>query len=95
MVCAHMNEAGHLSAMATLQRLSEYCCWFRMEEHVTEFVKQCLHRMDSKAGEKAPRPLGETVHSTRTGEVVHFGYLYVGASGPMGDDGLDEDGVSR
>ena len=76
MVCAHMNEAGHLSAMATLQRLSEYCCWFRMEEHVTEFVKQCLHCMDSNPGGKgSPRQLGVTVYGTRPGEVVHFDYL--------------------
>ena len=60
-----------------------------MEEHVTEFVKQCPHCVDSKA-EKVPRPLGETVHGTRPGEVVHFDYLYV--SGLLGDDGLDEDG---
>ena len=38
MVCAHMKEAGRRGGVATLQRLSEYCCWFHMEEHVTEFV---------------------------------------------------------
>jgi len=91
MVCAHMKDAGHRGTTATLQRLSEYCCWFRMPEHVTDFVKQCLHCMDSKAGEKVPRPLGETVHGTAPGEVVHVDYLYVGESGPMGHDGLDED----
>ena len=53
-------------------------------------VKQCLLCIDSKAREKVPRPLGETVHDTRPGE-VHFGYIYVGASGPLGNDGLDED----
>ena len=34
MVCAHMKEAGHRGAVAILLRLSEYCCWFCMEEHV-------------------------------------------------------------
>ena len=63
-----------------------------MEEHVAEFVKESLHCMDSKAGEKVPRPLGETVHGTRPGEVVRCDYLDVGASGPLGDDGLDDDG---
>ena len=72
MVCAHMKDAGHRGAVAIHQRLSEYCCWFRMEEHVIEFVKQCLHRIHSEAGNKVPRPLGETVHGTRPGEVVHF-----------------------
>ena len=61
-----------------------------MEVHETEFVKQCLHYMDSKAGENIPRPLGETVHGTRPGEVLYFDYLYVGDSGPLGKDGLDE-----
>ena len=81
MVCAHMKEAGHRGAVATPQRLSEYCCWFCMEEHVTEFVKQRLHCMDSKPGEKVPCPLGETVHGTRPGQVVHFDYLCVGEVG--------------
>ena len=42
-VCAHMKEAGHRGAEATLQRLPEYCHGFGMKEHVVEFVKQCLH----------------------------------------------------
>ena len=77
--------------VAALQRLSEYCCWFCMQEHVSEFVKQCLHCMDSKAGKKVPRLLGETVHGTRPGKVVHFDYFHVGANGSLGDDSLDED----
>ena len=52
-----MKEAGHRGAVPTLEQLSEYCSWFRMEEHVTEFVKQCLYCEDSKAGEKMPRTL--------------------------------------
>ena len=51
--------------------------------------------MDSKSGEKVPRLLGETVYGTRPGKVVHVDYLHVGASGPLGDDGLDEDGRYR
>ena len=50
MVCAHMKEAGHGGIVATLQRLQGYCCWFHKEANVIEFVKQCLHCMDSKAG---------------------------------------------
>ena len=76
-VCSHKGgwPSWCRGYLATLQRLSEYCCWFRTEEHVTEFVTQCLHCMDSKAGKKVPRPLGETVHGTRPSEVVHFDYL--------------------
>ena len=72
MVCAHMKEAGHRGFVAILERPQGYCSRFRMEVHVTEFVKQCLHCMDLKAGEKVPRPLGETVHGTRPGEGFRY-----------------------
>ena len=52
MVCAHMKDAGHREIVETLQRLQGYRCWFRMEVHRTEFVKQRLHCKDSKPGEK-------------------------------------------
>ena len=74
-VYAHIKDAGHRGVAATLQRLQGYCCWFRMEVHVIEFVKQCLHCMDSKAGKKIPPPLGKTVHGRRPGEVLYFDYL--------------------
>ena len=57
---------------------------------MTVFVKHCLHCMDSKTGEKIRRPLGETVHTTRPGEVLHFDFLYVGDSGLLGKDGFGE-----
>ena len=62
-----------------------------MQVPVAEFVKQCLHCPDLKAGEKVQRPLGETVHGTRPGEDLHFVFLYVGDSGPLGKNGLDEE----
>ena len=45
--------------------------------------------MDSKAGEKIPRSLGEAVQGTRPGEILHFDCLYVGDSRSLGRDGLD------
>ena len=60
------------------------------EDSRDEFVKECLHCMDPKVGEKIRRPLGETVHGRRPSEVLRFDYLYVGDSGPLGNDGLDE-----
>ena len=52
MVCAYIKDVGHRGVVTTLQWLQGYCSWFRTEVHVTEFVKQCLHCMYSKAGEK-------------------------------------------
>ena len=62
-----------------------------MESHVREFVRQCLHCVDTRAGEIVPRPYGDTVHSTAPGEVVHFDSLYVGSNGPEGSEGLPEE----
>lgn len=46
--------------------------------------------MDSKAGETVSRPIGETVHGKLPVEMIHFDYLHVRKSGPLGEDGLDE-----
>ena len=62
-----------------------------MGSHVREFVRQCLHCVDTRAGEIVPRPYGDTVHGTAPGEVVHFDFLYVGSSGPEGSEGLPEE----
>ena len=62
-----------------------------MESHVREFVRQCLHGVDKRAGEIVPRPYGDTVHGTAPGEVVHFDFLYVGSSGPERREGLPEE----
>ena len=90
MVCAHMRSPGHRGVSPTLFRLKEYCIWSHMEFHVREFVSQCLHCVDTRAGEIVPRPYGDTVHGTAPGEVVHFDFLYVGSSGPEGSEGLPE-----
>ena len=76
-VYVHMKNAGHWGVVATLQRLQGYSSWFRMDVHETEFTKQCFYCMDSKAGEKIPRQLGETVRRRGPGKALHFYYLYV------------------
>ena len=41
----HMKDAEHQGIVAASQRLLGYCCRSRMEVHLTEFIKQCLHCM--------------------------------------------------
>ena len=86
-----MRSAGHRGVAPTLFRLKEYCVWPHMDSQVRDFVRQCLHCVDTRAGATVPRPFGDTVHGTAPGEVVHFDFLYVGSSGPEGDNGLPED----
>ena len=59
------------------------CVWEGMKEDVTEFVQQRLHCVDSRAWNVVSRPLGEILHGTEVGEVLHFDYLKLGDS----DDG--------
>ena len=59
-----------------------------MESHVREFVRQCLHCVDTRAGDIVPRPYGDTVHGTAPGDGVHFDFLSVGSSGPEGSEGM-------
>ena len=82
MVSAHMRSAGHRGVAPTLFRLKEYCVWPHMDSQVRDFVRQCLHCVDTRAGATVPRPFGDTVHGTAPGEMVHFDFLYVGSSGP-------------
>ena len=49
-----------------------------MEKHTAKYVGQCLHCVDSKAGNDMPRPLGNLVHGKKVGDVLHFGCLSLG-----------------
>ena len=80
MVCAHMQDAGNRGVKATTHRLGEYCAWDNMEKDIAKFIRQCLHCIDSKAGNAMPRPLGDLVHGTEVGDVLHFDYLSLGKS---------------
>ena len=66
-----------------MHRLGAYCVWESMKEDVTKFVQQCLHCVNSWAGNVVPLPLGEINHGTEVGEILHFDYLKLGDS----DDG--------
>ena len=58
-----------------------------MEKDIAKFIRQCLHCTDSKAGNAMPRPLGDLVHGTEVGDVLHFDNLSLGESDAidMGD----------
>ena len=95
MTCGHMRDAGHRGVATTLVRLQEFCVWSGMEAQTREFVRKCLHCADTRSGDVAPRPLGETVHGTAPNEVVDCDFLYVGESAPQASQGLSEDGGFR
>ena len=75
MVCAHIQDAGHHGVRATTHRLGAYCPWDNLEKDIGKFVRQCLHCIDSKAGSAMPRSLGDLVHGTERGDMLHFDHL--------------------
>ena len=92
MVCAHMQDAGHRGVRATAHRLGAYCAWNNIEKDIAKFVRQCLNCIDSKAGNDIPRPLGDLVHGTDVGNVLHFDYLSLRESDAIDTGGLVDGG---
>ena len=88
MVCAHMQDAGHRGVRATTHRLGAYCAWDNMQKDIPKFVRQCLHCVDSKAGNAMPRPLGDLVHGTEAGDVLRLDYLSLCESDAIATGGL-------
>ena len=96
MVCARMQDTGHRGVRATNHRLGAYCAWDNMEKDIAKFVRQCLHCIDSKAGNDMPRPLGDLVHGTEVGDVIqHFDYLSLGESDAIHTGGLINGGYKH
>ena len=95
MMCAHMQDAGHRGVRATTHRLEAYCVWVNMEKDIAKFIRQCLHCTDSKAGNAVPRPLGDLVHGTEVGDVLHFDYLSLGESDAIDMGGLVDGGFKH
>ena len=88
MVCVHMQDAGHHGVRATAHRLGACCAWDNMEKDIAKLVRQSLHCIDLKAGNAIPRLLGDLVHGTELGDVLHFDYLSLGERDAIGTGGL-------
>ena len=66
-----------------------------MEKDIAKFIRQCLHCTDSKAGIAMPCPLGDLVHGTEVGDVLHFDYLSLGESDAIDTGGLVDGGYKH
>ena len=95
MVCAHMQDEGHCGVRATTHRLGAYCAWDNMEKDIAKFIRQCLHCIDSKAGNAMPRPLGDLVHGMEVDDVFHCDYLSLGESDAIDTGGLVDGGYKH
>ena len=77
---AHAGMAGHRGTESTLAHLSEVFTWYGIRQDTRDFVSACLLCVMSKSGSKVPRPLANTLHAMKPGDVLHFDYLFLGES---------------
>lgn len=80
LIIAYAGSSGHRGAETTRNLLREHFTWTRLRQDATDFVAGCLFCILSKTGLKIPRPLAMTLHASSPNEVLHFDYLYLGAS---------------
>jgi Integrase core domain/Integrase zinc binding domain len=77
---AHCRSAGHRAYEATLGAIKVHVAWTTMVKDVKIFMQNCLHFVATVPRDKVPRPLGTQVHATRSNEILHFDFLYIGVS---------------
>lgn len=61
-----------------------------MKADEAKFVQQYLHCIDDKAGTLDRRSLGEGVHGTEVGALIHFDFLHTATRGVLGDNGVGD-----
>ena len=77
-IVAHCGEHnGHVGKTETLKTIRQVFTWQRLEDDVGKICGECLHCYPVRGGHRVPRPLGEQVHGTRVGQVLHTDVLYV------------------
>nr|CCA15787.1 PREDICTED: GapPol polyproteinlike putative [Albugo laibachii Nc14] len=78
-IVAHLGVARHRGIGATRSALDKSFVWFRMNHDVVELVKMCLHCAATK-GPRVTRPLGESLHTEKPNELIHWDYIFMGIS---------------
>ena len=66
-----------------------------MEKDLAKFVRQCLLCVDPTAGNAMPRLLGDLVHGTEVGDVLHFDFLGLGGSDAIDTGSLVDGGFKH
>lgn len=77
---ANSGTVGLCGMEATQNFISQEFKWFGIIQDTREFVNSCLLCLMSKSGNKMPRTLSTTLHSTKPNDPQHFYYLFLGLS---------------
>jgi hypothetical protein len=77
---AQSRSAGHRAYEVTLGAIKEYVAWTTMAKDFKVFVKNCLHCVATIPGDRVPLLLSLQLHATKSNEILHFDFLYIGLS---------------
>ena len=79
-VIGHCGRGGHRASDSTASAIKEYCFWKTMQQDILAFCDSCFHCISTISGKRIPRPMGHALHAEKPNEIIHFDYLYMGAS---------------
>jgi hypothetical protein len=64
-IFSHTGAGGRRGVDITFTALSAYLFWTSMRSDVSDFVKSCIHCLETTGGSRVPRPPGEALHDDR------------------------------
>lgn len=79
-IAAHTGFGGHRSWRVTHATIKSHFWWPKQASDVENFVKSCLHCVATASGTIVPRPLGNTLHSSKPNKLLHFDFCHMGSS---------------
>ena len=79
-VVGHCGKAGHRGFDSTYEAIKSCFYWPSLRADVRHFCKSCLHCLATSGSQRIERPRGHAIHATKVNEVIHFDFLYMGAS---------------
>lgn len=75
---AYASQAGHHVVEAAAASLREEFYWVGLQKDASDFFSNCLLCVISRTRARIFRLLGSTLYAILRGEVLYFGYLFLG-----------------
>ena len=79
-VIGHCGRGGHRALDSTSNAINDYCFWKTMQQDISAFCASCFHCISTIGGKRSPRPMSHALHADMPNEIIHFDFLFMGAS---------------
>lgn len=77
-ITAHTDRSGQRLTTTTLTIVGKYFHWSTIKTNISDFLKSFLHCNVTSFSSTVPCPLGHSVHATKSNELIHSDYCYMG-----------------